>query len=220
MGSWIEYTPFLVALTIAITFHEAAHGFIAYLFGDKTAYMMGRVTINPLKHIDPFGTLLLPALMILSGVPFIFGYAKPVPVNFDRLYPRKVGMFMVAAAGPLTNLILAWLSATGLHFFQQTLIITILVFCIRLNIVLAVFNLLPLLPLDGGRMLRSFMPSSLAKTFAKTEPYGMVILLLLIMLPGLVAIVFNQQVNVLGMLIHPSVDILTKIIFHLAGNPL
>ncbi|MGH6930350.1 MAG: site-2 protease family protein, partial [Dongiaceae bacterium] len=168
---------------LAITLHEAAHGFAALRLGDDTAYRLGRVTLNPLKHIDPFGTVIMPALLLISGAPFVFGYAKPVPVNFRRLRDPKRGMVLVAAAGPGMNLALAlasvillrlWLDTTGISegWVSGTLQASLV-----LNLVLAVFNMIPLPPLDGGRVAVGLLPRSLAIPLARLERWGMFIIL-------------------------------------------
>jgi Zn-dependent protease len=184
-------TVFILPAIFAITFHEAAHGFVAYKFGDDTAWRMGRVTFNPLRHIDPFGTIIIPLVLILTaGIPF--GYAKPVPVNFSRLRNPRIDMIWVALAGPGTNIVLAIVSAlllyvvpfvpeVGARWLQAMLLGSI-----NLNIVLAVFNMLPLPPLDGGRVAVGVLPDALAFRLAGMERYGLLIIVgLLILLPML-----------------------------------
>ncbi len=186
--SLYTFSTWLLPVLFAITLHEAAHGWMAERFGDDTARRLGRITANPLRHIDPVGTVLLPGLLLLAHSPVMFGYAKPVPVNFHNLRPLYPGMFMVALAGPATNLLLAvgcalllpapvageadWLAANLFHG-------------VLVNSMLMMFNLLPLLPLDGGRILRALMPGKLGQLYAKTERFGMLILLVLIFVPQL-----------------------------------
>jgi Zn-dependent protease len=193
-------TVYAIPVLLAITLHEAAHGYVARMFGDSTAYMLGRVTLNPIKHIDPVGTIIVPlAIVLLSklagGPGFLFGWAKPVPVNFAQLGRPKRDMVLVAAAGPLTNLALATVSALvfralvvgGAHengALSAGLVYPVAMMAQRsvlMNVFLGVFNLIPIPPLDGGRVLTGLLPLSLARQFARIEPFGFVILLLLLM---------------------------------------
>jgi len=201
-----------VPLIVAITLHEAAHGYVALMFGDKTAYLAKRVTLNPLRHIDPFGTIILPGLLFISGAPFLFGYAKPVPVNFRSLNNPKRDMIWVAAAGPGMNILLAILSALALHliplmpehlhdFLNQMLGASVLV-----NIVLAVFNMLPLPPLDGGRVAVGLLPHGPARSLASIEPYGFMILIGIMIIPPLFGI------PLLSMILRPPVEAIMNII--------
>lgn len=169
-------------LLLAITLHEAAHGYAAKRLGDNTAYLMGRVSLNPLRHIDPIGTVLIPLLLKLSGAPFLFGYAKPVPVNFSALNNPKRDMIWVALAGPASNLIQAFLWGLiyyiGLASFGANPYLTAMSQAgILWNLMLAVFNLFPIPPLDGGRILTGLLPYRQAYKFSSIEPYGFFIVL-------------------------------------------
>ncbi|VWX36442.1 Site-2 protease family protein [Limnobacter sp. 130] len=215
MDSSIIQTIAVYALPVlfAITLHEAAHGYVARMYGDNTAMYAGRITLNPIKHIDPVGTILVPIAILVSsslmGVgAFLFGWAKPVPVNFGNLRNPKKDIRFVAFAGPGANFIMAlmWVLSlklqivTGLNepFFAEMAKAGIVV-----NLVLAALNLLPILPLDGGRILFSFLPSSAAYSFSRTEPYGMIVLIALLMLgilPMFIQPVVSVGLNVLTLL--------------------
>src|SRR5436305_595233 len=180
-----------VPVVFAITLHEAAHGYIAMLLGDRTAFMLGRVTLNPLKHIDPVGTIAVPgfliAVSVLTKAPlFIFGWAKPVPVNFDALRNPKRDMFWVAGAGPTANFVmaLAWgilLKATRPDgAFPSDGLLEMSEAGVQVNLMLMAINLLPILPLDGGRIVVSLLPRSLANGYARLEPYGFMVVVALL----------------------------------------
>jgi Zn-dependent protease len=184
------FTTWAIPVIIAITFHEAAHGFVAHRLGEDTAWRLGRVSLNPVKHIDPFGTILLPGMLLLLGAPVLFGYAKPVPVNFGALRQPRRDMMLVAAAGPAMNIVLAiaagllfhivgYLPGTAAEWLADNLRNALI-----LNVMLAVFNLFPLPPLDGGRILVALLPKPAAIAVARLEPFGLLILIgLLIILP-------------------------------------
>lgn len=179
---------FAIPVLFAITVHEAAHGYAARYFGDMTAASLGRITLNPIKHIDPIGTIIMPiALLVISSGTFAFGYAKPVPVNFSRLHNPKRDMLWVALAGPASNfaqaLLWAMLFAVLIKFDINTpFFMTMASAGISINFVLCILNLFPIPPLDGGRILVSLLPYNLARPVAQTERYGIYIVFLLLAL--------------------------------------
>ena len=217
-------TIWVLPVIIAITFHEAAHGYVAHLLGDDTAWLLGRVSFNPLRHIDPFGTILLPGMLLLVGSPFLFGYAKPVPVNFRALRSPRRDMVLVAAAGPAMNIALAIVAALAFHgvgYLPETSgqwLAANLRNALVFNIVLAVFNMFPLPPLDGGRILVGILPRPAAAALSRVEPYGILILIgLLIVLP----LIGNQ----LGVNLDPisrglaiATNAIFKLIVYITGN--
>ncbi|MCB5207327.1 site-2 protease family protein [Methylovorus mays] len=190
---------YALPVIFAITVHEAAHGYAARYFGDMTAHQAGRITLNPLRHIDPIGTILIPALTLFFG-GILFGWAKPVPVDFSRLRHPKKDMLWVAAAGPASNLVMAliwaliWKFAPALSPSMAVPLSLMAQAGIMINVILMVLNLLPLPPLDGGRIAVSLLPNHLAEKYAGIERYGFVILLVLLF------------TGVLSQIMHPFIN--------------
>jgi Zn-dependent protease len=213
---------FLPVIT-AITLHEAAHGWVADKLGDDTARRLGRVSFNPVRHVDPFGTILLPGVLLLMQAPFLFGWAKPVPVAFHRLNHPKRDMMWVALAGPGVNVVMAIGAALVLHvvaplpgnvsdWIGQNLQNAILA-----NVVLATFNMLPLLPLDGGRVLTGLLPTPLAIQFARTERYGMLILIGLLFLLPLLGRELGFAFNPIAAILLPIMNALYQLVLLVSG---
>lgn len=189
---------------MAVTLHEVAHGYAALKFGDSTAKLSGRLSLNPVKHLDPFGSILLPGLLIFSGAPVVFGYAKPVPVNFHNLTDQRIGTIVVSAAGVAANLVCA--VAAGLLYqllnmfpflinsLPAVIITLVEVFCL-INIVLAIFNLIPIPPLDGSRILAELLPPGARQTYESIGPFGILIVLVLLIMTDVLDLLFVHIVR-------------------------
>jgi Zn-dependent protease len=192
-----------IPIIIAITFHEAAHGFVANFFGDDTAKREGRVTLNPIKHIDPFGTIILPLLLYISNFPML-GYAKPVPVDEARLGQPRRDVIFVAAAGAAMNVVLAFVSALLLYLstaFSETerpWLNNLLNGSIQINFLLAIFNMIPIPPLDGSKVVAPLLPEFLARPYLRLEPIGMILLLLLLVVLPVVGWQIGYDLNFLA----------------------
>ena len=214
----------VLPVLLAVTLHEAAHGFVAWRLGDDTAYRQGRVTFNPLKHIDLFGTVLLPAMLLfVSGGRMMFGFAKPVPVNFNRLRKPRRDMVLVALAGPGTNLAIALAAAFLLHAvsllsgdFQEWVFLN-LRNCIWINVLLCVFNMLPLPPLDGGRVAVGLLPVGLARPLARLERYGILIVMGAVFILPWIGEKMGLDLNVFWWLVGIPAQHLSQMVLTIAG---
>jgi len=215
-----QIATWLIPLVIAIVFHEVSHGLVARSLGDPTAEERGRLSFNPIRHVDPFGTVILPLLLAISRAP-IFGWAKPVPVDYRRLRHPRRDMVLVALAGPGMNLLLAIVGALALaatlsfssdpNSLATMLIAGNAINFVLINLFLAVFNLLPIPPFDGGHVVQGLLPPSAAAAFARIGRYSLLVLIvLLLVLPAL-------GINVVGRLVSPLVDHLATILLGLFG---
>ena len=219
-----DLSIWVLPLVIAITFHEAAHGFVAHQLGDDTAYNLGRVSFNPIRHIDPFGTLIMPAILLMSHAPFLFGYAKPVPVNFRALRNPRIDMVWVALAGPATNIALALVAAASVHGLgllpdnAAQWLAANLKNAILINVVLAIFNMMPIPPLDGGRVAVGLLPRALALPLARLEPFGMLILIGVLILLPLAVSKFGLNLDVISAILRTATGYMIRLILFVTGN--
>ena len=212
--NFFNISVWVLPVLFAITLHEAAHAFVAWKLGDDTAYVQGRVTANPISHIDPIGTFFLPGLLLLTGSPFLFGWARPVPVAFHRLRNPRRDMILVAIAGPASNVAMAIIAAFLFYLIEylpemaHQWVGTTLLNAVRFNLVLAAFNMLPIPPLDGGRVAVGLLPNVLARPLASLERHGFMILIGLLFFLPMVGNFIGVKLNLFAVVLSPVIDFL------------
>ncbi len=223
MDFLVGLLTWMVPLIVAVTVHEAAHGFVAGICGDNTARVMGRVTLNPIPHIDLIGSIALPVTCLIMQIGFIFGYAKPVPVNPQLFKKPRTGMVLVALAGPFSNLFLAVVSAAMFHLGEVgggeygKVFRDILRYSVILNVVLFLFNLLPVPPLDGGRVIMSILPASYSTIFIRSERYGILFVFGILVLMPIIGSMFGADLGQIQRLLYDLVIEVARTIFNIVG---
>ena len=219
----VTISVWALPLLLAITLHEAAHAWVAFKLGDSTAKRLGRVSFNPMVHVDPFGTVLLPLLLLMSGSGFMFGYAKPVPVNFNQLNQPRRDMVWVALAGPAANILLLISAALLLNMLSFVPEVASewfgrnMINMMWINAILAVFNMLPIPPLDGGRVAVGILPNFLARPLSRIEPYGMLIIIMMIFVIPFGGRYLGLNLNVFQYIIFPPVEFIIGLATNLAN---